>query len=54
MSKVNWMNTEKVIRFIPGEKFVFNGKLCSIQSTLCLDTVLLKEVDSGKNSSAKN
>ena len=53
MSKVHWMNTGKVINFLPGEKFIFNGKLCSIQSALSLDTVLLKEVDSGKNCTAK-
>ncbi|PIZ03590.1 MAG: transposase [Gammaproteobacteria bacterium CG_4_10_14_0_8_um_filter_38_16] len=53
MSKVHWMNTGKVTNFLPGEKFIFNGKLCSIQSALSLDTVLLKEVDSGKNCTAK-
>src|SRR3990167_2839127 len=53
MSKVHWMNTGKFITFLPGEKFIFNGKLCSIQSALSLDTVLLKEVDSGKNCTAK-
>lgn len=52
-SKVHWMNTVKVINFLPGEKFIFNGKLCIIQSALSLDTVLLKEVDSGKNCTAK-
>ena len=52
-SKVHWMNTGKFITFLPGEKFIFNGKLCSIQSALSLDTVLLKEVDTVTSYAAK-
>ncbi len=53
MSKVHQMDHGNITSFAPGEKFLFNGKLCRIQSALSLDTVLLSIVESGESCTAK-
>ena len=41
------------INFVAGNKFLLNGKVYRLQSALSLDTVLLKEINTGKSCTAK-
>jgi putative transposase len=47
------MDNDEPVRFEPGQKLIFNGTLCQIESPLSLDTVLLKDVNSGTSYTAK-
>jgi hypothetical protein len=47
------MDNSDILSFEPNKKYLYQGRLYRIQSAISLDTVLLREVKTGKSCTAK-